>query len=353
MLELDSIWQDYGLDKLEEGMKTLFPEKSFSLSELLARILSGDIIGAFADLFQDGFADVTAQFVGMRDIFVWLLILGVVSALMHHFVEIFDKRQVADLSYYFIYLLMSFILLKCFGQAAREAVEAIENIILFVKLLFPTYLIIVGVATGGTTVGAGYQMVLLLIYAVENVLLGVALPLVHSFLMLSVVNGIWVEEKLSLLMELIAKCINWILKAALGLVTGISLVQAVVTPAVDSMKSSALQKVISAIPGIGNAAEGVMELVLGSAVMIKNGVGVILLMLLLVLCAAPLVKIFLTAILLKTAAAFMGIVSDKRITACADRTGDAGLLLFRILGAAILFFLITIAMGVAIANRRI
>lgn len=352
-MDLDSIWQDYNLDKLEAGMDTLFPEQNFSLSELLTQIFSGDIIGAFTDLFQNGFSDVTSQFMGMRNIFVWLLILGVVSALMNHFVEIFDKRQIADLSYYFIYLLMSVILLKCFGQAAQAAIGAIENIILFVKLLFPTYLIIVGVATGGTTVGAGYQLVLLLIYGVESILLGVALPLVHSFVMLSVVNGIWVEEKLSLLIEFIEKCINWILKAALGLVTGISLVQAVVTPAVDSMKSSVLQKVISVIPGIGNAAEGVMELVIGSATMIKNGVGVVLLILLLVLCAAPLLKIFLTAVLLKAAAAFMGIVSDKRITSCANHTGDAGMLLFRILGTAMLLFLITIAIGVAIANRRI
>ncbi len=353
MVELDSIWQDYGLDKLEEGIHTLFPEKTFSLSQLLSQLVSGDIIGAVVQLFQGSAAHITEQLGGMKNIFIWLLVLGVVSALMSHFMDMFDKQQLADLSFYFIYLLLSVILLKCFSQTARTAVEAIENIILFIKLLLPTYLVTVGIAGGGATVSAAYQLTLLLIYGVESILLGVVLPLVHSYVMLSVVNGIWIEEKLTLLMELMEKCIGWVLKAAVGVVSGISLFQAVVTPAVDSVKHSALRKAISAIPGIGNAAEGVMELVLGSAVVIKNSVGVVLLILLLVLCAAPLIQIFVTAAMLKAAAAFMGIVSDKRITACANHTGEAGMLLFRTVGTAMLLFLISIALVAATANRRI
>ena len=78
------------------------------------------------------------------------------------------------------------------------------------------------------------------------------------------------EEKLNLLIELLEKGIGWVLKAALGVVTGISVFQAVITPVIDSVKASTLQKVISAIPGIGNAADGVVELVAGSAVVIKK-----------------------------------------------------------------------------------
>ena len=53
MIELESIWQDYGLDKLEEGMGRLFPDVSFSLSDLMERVMSGDVLGAIGYLFQD------------------------------------------------------------------------------------------------------------------------------------------------------------------------------------------------------------------------------------------------------------------------------------------------------------
>lgn len=351
IVELESIWQEYGMDQLEEGLATLFPEYDLSLNELLEKVISGDILGAMAEFFQGILSGMSDSAMSVKNIFLWLIILGVISALMTHFVEVFDKHQIADLSFYFIYLLMSAILLKCFSQAMLTTTESIENIVLFVKLLVPTYLMAVGVATGTTTVTAYYQLLLLLIYAAEKIFVGVVIPLIYSYCLLSMVNGIWVEEKLTLFIELIEKCIGWILKASLGIVTGISIFQAAITPVIDSVKASSLQKAISAIPGVGNVADGVVELVLGSAVVIKNSIGIVLLILLLVLCAAPLLQIFFTALLLKCAAAFVGMVGGRRITGCVNHIGDACMLLFRTAGTAMLLFLITLSIVATGTNR--
>ena len=351
MIELESVWEDYGLAELEEGMQSLFPDYQLSLSKLLEQILEGDILGALSGFLQEVIAAMTVSATGMTNILVWLVVLGVVAALMTHFIEIFDKHQIADLGFYFIYLLTTAILLKSFGTIIQTATETIENIVVFVKLLIPTYLVVVGMATGTTTVSAYYQLLLLLILGVQKILSGVVLPLVYSLCLLTLINGIWIEEKLSLLIGLLEKCIGWILKAAIGIVTGISLFQAVVTPAIDSVKANTLQKAISAIPGVGNVADGVVELVIGSAVVIKNSVGIVLLILLLVMCAAPLLEIFLVSLLLKGAAAFMGIVSNKRITNCVDKTGDVGMLLFRTTATAMLLFVITLSIVAATTNR--
>lgn len=342
-MDIGVLWQDYGLDRLEEGFKTLFPERSLSLEGLLTRVMEGDVFGAAADLFRGSISDFIAQLAGMRNIFVWLLILGIVSTLMTHFVEIFDRHQVADMSFYFIYLMFTAVLLQCFYQAAQVAVAAMENVVLFVQLMIPAYLLTVGLSTGAVTAGASYQLMLFVIFGVQYLLEQGVMPLIYSMCMLVIVNGIWVEEKLTLIIDLLEKGIGWVLKGAIGVVTGLSIFQALITPAVDSVRTSGLQKLVSAIPGVGNAANGVVEMILGSAVMIKNSVGVVLLLLFLVMCAAPLIKIAVIAGVLKGAAAFMGIVSDKRITACADRTGDVGLLLFRITGTAMLLFIIAIA----------
>ncbi len=351
IVEVEDIWQEYGLDRLREGMDALFPSSGVSLEELFSQVMTGDVLGAFTRFFQGNLQGLAAQAAGLKSVLAWLLVLGVVSALLTHFVEIFDRHQVADLSFYFLYLLFAAVLLKCFSQAAGTAMVAMENIVLFVKLLVPTYLLAVGAATGAVTVGACYELLLLLIYGVENILAGVVMPLIYGYVMLAVVNGVWAEEKLTLLIELLEKGVGWILKAALGLVTGVSIFQAAVGPMVDSLQATALQKAVSALPGVGNAADGVMDLVVGSAVVIKNSVGVVLLILLLTLCTAPLLKIFLIALLLKGAAAFMGIVSDKRITACANRAGNAGLLLLRVAGTSMLLFLICLAVVAASTNR--
>lgn len=342
-MELQSVWQDYGLDELDAGMKTLFPESKVSLSIFLEMLWEGDVLEALEYLVSGSITGMAEQLVGMKNILVWLLVLGLVSALLNHFVGIFDKRQIADLSFYYIYLLFSAVLLKCFVQAAQTAESAIENIILFVKLMVPTYMLAVGISTGTTTASGYSQLLVLIIFGVEHILLGLVLPLIYCFIILSVVNCIWAEEKLALFMELVEKAVGWILKAAMGAVTGISVFQAIISPMVDSVKKTALQKTLSVIPGVGDVADGAVELVAGTAVVIKNSVGLLLMLLLLILCAVPLFKIFLTALLFKGAAAFMGVIGDKRITACANRTGDGGMLLFRTAGTAMLLFMITLA----------
>ena len=330
--EIGDLWQEYDLDRLREGMRTLFPQSGVSLEELLSEVMTGDVIGAFTHFLKGNIGGMGSLAAGLKDVLVWLIVLGIVSALLTHFVEVFDRHQVADLSFYFLYLLLAAVLLKCFMQAADTAADTLENIVLFIRLLVPTYLLAVGAATGTATVSASYQLMLLLIYGVEVVLMGMVLPLIHSCVLLE-------------------KGIGWILKAALGLVTGISVFQAVISPVVDSLKATALQRAVSSIPGIGGAADGVMELVVGSTVVIKNSIGVVLLILLLAMCAAPLLKIFLMALMLKAAAAFLGIVSDKRITSCANHTGDAGMLLFRVTGTAMLLFLISLSVVAATTNR--
>lgn len=348
---LEDFWQEYGLDELERGMQALFPEYELSLSSLMREVMSGDILGALSGFLEEIISDMAASATGMKNILIWLVVLGIVAALMTHFIEIFDKHQVADLGFYFMYLLVMAVLLKCFGQAMETTTTTIEDIVIFIKLLIPTYLLAIGFAASTTTAGAYYQLMLLLIYGTENLLAGVVLPLIYSACVLSLINGIWIEEKLGLLIQLMEKLTCWILKAAIGVITGISVFQAVVTPVIDSVKASSLQKVISAIPGVGNAADGVVELVIGSAVVIKNSVGIVLLILLLVMCAVPLLQIFSMAFLLKGAAAIMGIVSNKRITNCVDKVGDSCMLLLKTAGTALFLFVLTLSVVATSTNR--
>lgn len=347
MTDMDVLWQDYGLDRLEEGMRQLFPQSRLSMEHLIAKLMQGDIAGAAGGLFEGVAGDLTGQAMGMKNVFIWLLVLGIVSSLMTHFAEIFDRHQAADVGFYFMYLLFTVILLKCFFLAAETTCGALNKAVRFIRLMIPAYLISVGLAAGSATAAASTELMLLVIYGIQNLLLNLLVPLIYGMCMLSVINGVWAEEKLTLLIDFLEKGVGWALKAALGAVTGLSVFQALITPMVDSVKNSALQKFVSAIPGIGNTADGVVELVLGSARMIKNSIGAALLLLFLVMCAVPLVKIGVIAVMLKCAAAFMGIVSDRRITACANRTGDAGLLLFRTLGTGMLLFLIAMAAAVA------
>ncbi len=201
----------------------------------------------------------------------------------------------------------------------------------------------VGAAQGAASAVYYYQMMLIIAYLVESFLNTVLIPFIYSYVILALLNGLWAEEKLSLLLEILEKGIVMALKVSMGIVTSLSLVQAVIVPVASQLKISAMRKAISAIPGIGGVAEGVTELVMGSAVLIKNSMGVLLLVLIFGACILPLLKIVVVTATVKLGAAVTGIVSDKRIASCTNRVGVGCFLLFRCVFTSMALFIIVIA----------
>ncbi len=349
--DISVIWEEYNIGALGEEIKSLFPEYSFDLGELFTAILKGDIVGGLGQAATSVMKGIGGQIGGIRNIIIWLLVLGVIAALITHFVGVFENHQIADIGFYFVYLLLITILLRTFQMAADITVSAISDIISFIQVFIPTYFLSVGVATGTTTATAYYQLLLVLIYVVQNLMRTVVIPAIYSYVLLTIINGIWIEERLSLLTEFLHKAIKTGLKSAIGIVSGVSVFQAMITPVIDSVKASALQKTVSAIPGVGNIADGVVNVVLGSAIVIKNSIGLAMLVLLLAICLVPLLKIFMIATMLKLVAALLGIISDKRITSCTDKVGNASVLLFKTAGTALLLFLISISVVAYTTNR--
>ena len=336
-------WEKYGMGEVAEGLDHLIPDYDLDMWEIWGKILQGKITEAAMLLWEGIKGKLLSELAGMKNIFASILILGIISALFANFSDVFQNHQIADISFYFLYLLLMSILMKAFLTAADIAGQTVENIVLFIKMFIPTYFMAVGAATGAATGAVYYQFTLVLAYGVEKIIFSLLIPLIYSYVLLALLNGIWAEERLALLLDFLKKGIGAGLKVAMGAITSLSLFQSMIAPVLDSLKVSAVKKAVGAIPGIGNLAEGVTEMVIGSAVLIKNSIGVLMLLLLLAICLIPLAKLFLIACMMKGSAALVGIVSDKRITGCTDRVGDGSLLLFKAAFTAVALFMITIA----------
>lgn len=341
---------DYDLQEVQEELDTMLPEFSVNLEESLTLIVQGKIlqaVGAFGSSIKDA---IFRETVGMKQLFVSILVIGLISALFSNFSDIFSGKQISQVGFYFMYLFLMAVLTKAFSKIAEVAAGAMENVLLFVKLFVPTFFMAIGASVGSTTAVFYYQMLLIIACLVESFLLHGILPLIYSYVILALLNGIWAEERLSLLLDLLKKGILFAQKLIMGVMTGLGLVQAVIVPALDGLKLSTFKKAVSAIPGIGNAAEGVAELVLGASVLIKNGLGILFLVVLLLLCVLPLLKILVIAVFIKAGAALTGIVSDKRISGCADRVGEGCFLLLGCLFTAIAMFIIMIGIVVGVVR---
>ena len=345
------LWQD--MDTVEKRFETLFPEYQFDGKQVLSLILQGDIKGAVTTLVRGLTGMVKAQFQEIRTLFVMVLVLGITAALFSNFADIFQSRQVSDIAFYFIYLLLTAGLLKVFGNAADIVREMLNQVTTFMQLFIPTYLLAVGTAAGTASAAAYYQLFLMVVYLIEKCYLSILLPLIYCFILLSVINGIWMEEKLNLLLDFVQKMVGYGIKITLGIITGFSLLQSMISPVVDALETSALKKAISMIPGIGGLTEGMFEMVAGSAVLIKNSIGIYITIVMIFVCILPVLKILLLSGALKAGAALIGIVSDKRMTNLANRAGDGSMMLLKVALSAIALFIISVAVAAYSTNRGI
>lgn len=344
-MDITSLWNEYGMEEINKNLSGFFPDIEWNLKELFSQILSGDIWGALTFFVKQFFSVIGQQTHGIKSMIVWLLILGILSALFVHFGDIFENHQISDLSFYFLYVLLISVLIRGYMEMAQIAQTTVENIVLFMKIFIPAYLVSVGAASGSATAYGYYQIVMLLLYGMENVLKLFILPLINSYIFLVFMNGMWGEDRLVLLMECVKKVISYGIKLSIGAITGISLFQSMILPAVDSLKNTTLQKAVGAIPGIGDAADGITQIIMGSAVLIKNSIGVVILILLLVMCAVPILKIMLIAWTFKGCAALMGMAGDKRICECTDYIGEGGLLLLKTTLTVLALFMIVVAIA--------
>ncbi len=337
------IWEEMGMDAAALDFSRLFPDYTFDGKSVMSFILQGKIWEAVKELGSGITGVFHAQTGEIKALFAAILVLGIVAALFVNFADLFHDHQVSDIAFYFVYLIMITVLLHAFADAVSVVREILGTVTTFMQLYIPTYMVAVGTASGAASATVYYQILLLIVYLIECVYLSVLLPVVYTYILLTVINGIWMEEKLALLLDLLHKAIGVSVKITLGIITGFSLLQAMVSPVIDSLQASAFKKAMSAIPGIGGLTEGMLDMVLGSAVLIKNGIGLYITLVLILLCCIPLAKLLLYAAAVKAGAALVAIVSDKRMTNCANRVGDGNVMLLKIALSAMGMFVIQIA----------
>lgn len=334
-------------DDIDKELEELFPDEKMDFGETVGQILSGDLSGS-ADLLKRLCADqLTYAFRVNKDSLIHMLLIALIAAIFTKFADVFYSRQISDISFYILYMLMIALCLNAFQSAAKWTEDGIRLLIDFMKALCPVYFVAVSVSKGSITAAAFYNLILFLICLIELLIVSFLLPVVHIYMMMKVLDYLSEEEYLSRFTELIETVVSWTLKTLLACVIGLNTIQGLIMPAVDSVKRNAVAKGVEAIPGIGDAVSGTGEVILGTAVVVKNGVGVAGAIICFALCIAPLVQIGVMVLFYKLSAALVQPVADKRLTGCIGGMAEGCQLLMRMIFTSGLLFLLTIAIVAA------
>lgn len=272
-----------------------------------------------------------------------ILILSLCGAACSGFFGIFGSDQLSETGFYVICICVQTFLAAGFFSSIRIAEETTGEILEFMKVLLPAYFLAVTMAGGAVTSASVCGFTIGAIGVIQTVVSGFLLPVMKLYMVISLVGNLFREEMFSVMTELLGKVVGWTVKTMFGIVVGFHLIQGLVLPQADAMKNAAVMRAVEAVPGVGAGAGVVSDLLLGSAVLIKNTAGAAAVAVLLFLAAVPMVKLAVLMVLYYLAAAVMQPVCDKRLTACITQNAAGHGMLLKIVGYSLALFVVTIA----------
>lgn len=328
---------------IDRMMEDLFPQERMGFADAVRQIMLGN-----TDVGRDAIKEMLRErILGAWEVnrksILYLILLAIASAVFIGFSDIFQTRQVSQISFYMIYLLVMGICLASFQAASEWMANGVHTLTGFMKVLYPVYFAAVTVAKGSISSLAFYHLAIILIVVIEELLLHLIVPGIHMYVIIRVMNSLQSEDYLSKFAELLETAIGWGLKALMGGMIGLNVIQGMLGPAIDTVKRSAVTRGMEMVPGVGDLLGGTAEVALGTAVLIKNSIGIVGMFLCLVLCLAPLLQLAVITLGYKLAAALVQPVSDKRIIECISGVGEGCRMLMNCIFVTGILFLVTVA----------
>lgn len=325
---------EYFMDQSDyEEMQRILDENlvgvDFQIDTFIRKIWKGEIELSGTAIMTEIQSQLRQELENNRTLWLQCFLVVVAAGIFTNFSMIFKNGQVGETGFYISYLFLFTILLGAFYSIFILAERSVSLLLLFMKALLPVYFLMVAGTSGAGVATPMYQTSLCVIGALEVIIGKVLLPAIEIFFILSLINQFSKEDRLSKLTEFLESTIRWGLKGTMGIVLGLHSIETMLLPAIGKVKENAIVKTGSAIPVFGETFESVAETVYGVASLLKNAVGVTGIIGILLLCATPVLKMFVYTLVYKTGAAILQPISEKRIWNCLNSVAStSGLLLY-------------------------
>ena len=330
----EELLKEINLADVQKMLDDFMRADSFSMKEALIKLTRGERAFSKEAVQEFVYRFFFYQLDQEKELFVKLILLILLSAVLTSFAEIFENNQIGDISFFVVYLLFFTILMDSFSKMSSSLEKTIYWMTEMMKGLAPAYYMTVCAASGAASAVVFYEGVLLMVWGIQWLLLTVLLPASGMYVLLQLVNSLSREEMLGKMAELLNTAVSWGLKSLLAAVVGLQIIRNLVAPVMDSVKRGLLSKAAGALPGVGNAVNMVTELVVTSAVLVRNCLGVVILVVFVLIGAGPMLHYGILSLLYRLLAAVAQPVSDRRMVRALGTMGEGCALLLRILFTA-------------------
>ncbi|WP_225218848.1 stage III sporulation protein AE [Fictibacillus norfolkensis] len=335
----DSISQEYG-GFLPESQKGTFlefvkGEKDFSIK--------GYMLGLLKFMFHE--LAVHGKLLGT------LILLTVFSMLLQSIQNAFDRSAISKVAYGIVYMVLIILALNSFHVAISYATEAIDNMLSFMIALIPLLLALMATVGSLASVAFFHPVILFLVNTSGLLIKNFVLPLLFLSALLSIVSTMSEHHKVTQLAKLLRNVSMGALAFFFTVFLGVMSVQGATAAVADGITIKTAKFITgNFIPVVGRMFTDATDTVMSASILLKNSVGIIGALLLLLLAIFPAIKVLILAFIYSMAAALLQPLGGGPIVESLGIIGKSVMFIFAALMTVSIMFFLAITIIIAAGN---
>nr|WP_307328198.1 stage III sporulation protein AE [Evansella vedderi] len=310
-------------------------DKQFSIGEWI----NGFIRFLFHEIFANGVLLGT------------LVLLAVFSMILAQLQQAFEKHTISKVAYAITYMVLLIIALNSFRVAMDFAQSTIEVMSNFMVSLVPLLLVLMASSGSVTSVALFHPIIMFLVHTSGIFVQYIVLPLIFLSTLLSIVSTMTEHYKVTKLADFIRNIAVGSLGVFLTVFLGVLSVQGATAAVADGIAIRTAKFVTgNFVPVVGRMFTDAADTVMGASVLLKNTVGVVGLVILLLICIFPALKVLAIAVIYTFTSAILQPLGGGPIIQCLSIIGKSMLFVFGALAAVSLMFFLSITIIVISGN---
>lgn len=280
-----------------------------------------------------------------------ILTITLISSILTNLQGTFESSSVSELANYISYVLIAILVIASFSQAMELAKTTIDKMVNFMQIILPILLTLL-TATGGPNTRILFQpMILVTVNIIGIIIKTIILPLIFFSFIISILSNISKRMEFSKLAELIRQVITFIITGSLTLFIGIITIYGLGSKVDGLTIRTAKFAIDKFIPIVGGFLSDAVDAVIGCSGILKNGLGFIGLLTLLLICILPIIKLVVLLFVYKLITVVIQPVGSKNLVEFFNQVGKSLLLLLVSLISTATMFFITITIIVETGNN--
>lgn len=280
-----------------------------------------------------------------------IIVIIVIHSILKSVSDGLENEGISKVSYFVQYILIVTLIMKSFSEIVMNIKDTTQSLVGYSYSLIPLLISLMMFTGNLVSAGAVQPILLLMITFIGTFISNFLLPMVLIGTALGIISKISDKVQIDKLAKTFKSSTVWILGLVLTVFTGVLSLESSLTGKVDGITTKATKAIVTnAIPVVGKILSDASETVLGSGIVLRNAVGLVGVIVIIGICAMPIIKLGVLTALYQILSAICEPIADKKIINIIEQMRDTFKVLLGMVSAISIMLIIGVTIVIKVSS---